>query len=411
MRHGVFTVLTCWTVVSLSACGESPQAPTAGEDPVELKRNASPTVAVNMGPFEEGSGCSGGSFPFYAGSAAFDVNVEGVAVGSTSCVAAEGLTFRWSEGGGMEQLANFARGYPIIGAESINESGTIAGTLLGWGELPFSNSRPVLWTLANTRIDIVPRVLCEEGADPAPAECSIVPVGHYINDNNVVVGVYVGGAYRWTAETGLVYLPSLGDRWPTALNKHGDLAATGPLGGAALLRKSGVLTEITDIWPLSINDKRDMVGYAGTWPNVTAVLWSQGRGLRTLGTLGGGRSIAYDINQRGEVVGSSTNGSGESRAFYWTAARGMIDLGPGIAYAISDAGHIVGTAPWVPFQEQFIWQATLWRGTGGVEPSALVPRRGTTQGGRTEACFAKEPNWRSKSRMLTCLAGVARSTQ
>jgi probable HAF family extracellular repeat protein len=39
-----------------------------------------------------------------------------------------------------------------------------------------------------------------------------------------------------------------------------------------------------------------------------------------LGTLGGNFSIAFGINDLGQVVGYSSTASGETRAFLWTAA-------------------------------------------------------------------------------------------
>jgi hypothetical protein len=85
-----------------------------------------------------------------------------------------------------------------------------------------------------------------------------------------------------------------------------------------------------------------------------------------------------------------------------------VDLGPGIAYGISDAAHIVGTAPsgLLDVTGEFeVWQAFLWRGTGGVQPSAFAARVGTVPVGRTSACFAAERNWQSKMGMFRCLAG------
>jgi probable HAF family extracellular repeat protein len=46
-----------------------------------------------------------------------------------------------------------------------------------------------------------------------------------------------------------------------------------------------------------------------------------------LGTLGGPTSLAWGINEQGVVVGGSDLPSGHTRAFVWTAARGMRDLG------------------------------------------------------------------------------------
>src|SRR5262245_50317469 len=62
-----------------------------------------------------------------------------------------------------------------------------------------------------------------------------------------------------------------------------------------------------------------------------------GSSVTWLGTLGGGSSQAYEVSSNGSViVGYASNASGSYRAFRWTAATGMQDLGDfGYAYAAS----------------------------------------------------------------------------
>ncbi len=59
-----------------------------------------------------------------------------------------------------------------------------------------------------------------------------------------------------------------------------------------------------------------------------------------LGTLGFSMSGAADINDAGQVVGASG-----FKAFLWSAATGMIDLGTGRAYSINEQGQVVGQIP------------------------------------------------------------------
>ena len=69
-----------------------------------------------------------------------------------------------------------------------------------------------------------------------------------------------------------------------------------------------------------------------------------------LGTLGGAVSFAMDINDAGIVVGWSDDSSGANRAFRWTSARGMVDLGTLVgdqwsrATSITSNGRIVGVS-------------------------------------------------------------------
>src|SRR4051812_44264560 len=65
-----------------------------------------------------------------------------------------------------------------------------------------------------------------------------------------------------------------------------------------------------------------------------------------LGTLGGATSSAADVNESGDVVGSSRTASGQVHAFLWHAGS-MHDLGtlggPGsAATGLNDLGAVVG---------------------------------------------------------------------
>jgi probable HAF family extracellular repeat protein len=82
-----------------------------------------------------------------------------------------------------------------------------------------------------------------------------------------------------------------------------------------------------------------------------AFLWTQAAGMQDLGVLpGGDSSRALGINDMGAVVGSSTSSSGD-RAFIWTEQEGMTDLNSaasvasGVVFfeadAINNAGQIL----------------------------------------------------------------------
>jgi len=91
--------------------------------------------------------------------------------------------------------------------------------------------------------------------------------------------------------------------------------------------------------------------------------------MQDLGTLGGSWSVAFGVSaDGGVVVGQANNASGQTRAFRWTAAGGMQDLGtlPGGnesgAYGVSaDGAVVVGQANNASDQTRaFRW--TVWGG-------------------------------------------------
>jgi probable HAF family extracellular repeat protein len=99
---------------------------------------------------------------------------------------------------------------------------------------------------------------------------------------------------------------------------------------------------ITDLGigtPMRINDSG--------WVIVGDHLWDPVNGHRYLGSLGGGTTQAWGLNDRGEVVGFSEDGTGHLRAFYWRNDQ-IQDLGLGqgsSAVAINNHGEIIGASP------------------------------------------------------------------
>ena len=94
-----------------------------------------------------------------------------------------------------------------------------------------------------------------------------------------------------------------------------------------------------------------VVGEGGAVSGIRAFIWTSAAGMQDLGDLPGGLDLsqALDINSNGEVVGVSGAATGDGRAFLWTSVAGMQDLGdlPGgldfsSAKGINDAGQIVG---------------------------------------------------------------------
>lgn len=93
-----------------------------------------------------------------------------------------------------------------------------------------------------------------------------------------------------------------------------------------------------------------------------------------LGTLGGQLSFATDVNNSQAVVGWSQTAANISRAFRWTASKGMVDLGtlPGDewsrAVAIKDDGRILGMSG---ASGDFTGQPVMWSPSGAITALAI----------------------------------------
>jgi probable HAF family extracellular repeat protein len=173
-------------------------------------------------------------------------------------------------------------------------------------------------------------------------------------------------AFLWDKGT----LTNLGFNVPSDINERGQVVGYDPGGGPGFLWENGVRTEL-DIGAYAINNAGQIAGQNRSSGH--AVIWDKGR-IIDLGTLGHepgdfDLSLAYDINDRGQVVGFTTvRGERGTHAFLWDKGV-MTDLGTlggdySWARAINNAGQIVGYSYTSEGTHAFLWDKGVMRDLG-----------------------------------------------
>jgi probable HAF family extracellular repeat protein len=111
-----------------------------------------------------------------------------------------------------------------------------------------------------------------------------------------------------------------------------------------------------------------------------------------LGSLGSGAvQVAQALNAKGNVAGTSTDGLGRQRAFYWTATGGMVDVGTtggaqARAFDLNDYNVVVGWSEDAGGnQETFTWSPAVGRRAlgrfGGLASAGLgINNKGAVAG-------------------------------
>ncbi|MFN2567105.1 MAG: hypothetical protein ABR499_19075 [Gemmatimonadaceae bacterium] len=264
-------------------------------------------------------------------------------------------------------------------AQDINN----VGQVVGWSEVASGYRHAFVWTEADGMRDIHPaQIVTTDGLGTIAGGLESQAYG--INDAGNIVGFSTtnGGttgagerrAVRWIRNAdGSFTAHDLGEldeagslTEARAINELGDIVGYDgtSLAYEGFIWWSGVLTNLGQgrhSWPQDVSTttattNKLVVGFACTTlpcggSPYHAWLWEKtpdGWTERDLGALGCNSSSAHGVNDKGHVVGLTRIASCEIRAFVWTEAMGMVNLGTlpkgnrSEAYDINEAEDIVG---------------------------------------------------------------------
>jgi probable HAF family extracellular repeat protein len=210
--------------------------------------------------------------------------------------------------------------------------------------------------------------------------------GYALNNHDVAVGNSTGPieirATRWHADGTMQGLDYVG--YPQ--NNANDINASNQVTGrvhhrldrfeAALWEADGSVMPLGGLWELysglsesfALNDSTVVVG-TSTDDSLAfrAFRWTKATGMVDIGTLGGPGAIAEGINNQGLIVGISSTADLDVRGFLYDEVQ-LIDLGafwPGgisAAVDINESGQIVGYADLGPMRSEPT-HAVLWEPT------------------------------------------------
>jgi probable HAF family extracellular repeat protein len=122
-----------------------------------------------------------------------------------------------------------------------------------------------------------------------------------------------------------------------------------------------LLTLLAGLTPACREDVPDATGPSPSPGSQAVAAAAVAYTIKNLGTLGGHQSVAYDINNMGQTVGTSTTKAGKFHAFIYQAGTmkdlGALSGGTSEANAINDAGVVVGYSTLLSGAERAVrWQ-------------------------------------------------------
>ena len=222
------------------------------------------------------------------------------------------------ENGRMHLLVT-PRGH-ISDASAVNDKGEV----VGWeDETVYSSgdARAVLWWKDEMRALGVP---ASSEATGINERAQVVGVSGFLDPNRAM---FNSRGFSWT-HGAITSLGRIGNEtatssnWVYAINEKGQIA--GGRFERATVWENGKPRSLATIrsrisGARSINNAGQIVGWVG---NSRAALWQGGKVILLPNLPGGKWSAAFDINERGQIVGSATNRRGDGHAVLWTLRRG-----------------------------------------------------------------------------------------
>jgi probable HAF family extracellular repeat protein len=240
--------------------------------------------------------------------------------------------FSWTQAGGMIDLTPNSSTTPSTTfAVAVNDAGQVAGT---------DERHAFLWTQTGGLVD-----LGTLGGSGSRA-FDLNEQGQIAGDS--LTATSADRAFLWTQAGGMINLGTLGggpglpetESQATSLNDSGQVVGTTGVSGpidvcgprAFSWTQSGGMIEIHGLdcatRPSALNEHGQVVGESNCFFGLCAsraFSWTQTGGTIDLGGLGGDGSIAYAVNNLGQVVGQSATAGGPTHAVLWQPGPTTID--------------------------------------------------------------------------------------
>jgi probable HAF family extracellular repeat protein len=227
---------------------------------------------------------------------------------------------RWSRQEGLVDLGTLPGSNESL-ASAINNRGQVVGYAL---YEDIARSSALLWD-PHTGL----RDLGDLGGHWAMA-LDINDAGRVAGNSRTAAGV--GMAFSWTEATGMVGLLPPGALGSDAreMNASGQIVGNYVTADGITLmflwtpgRGFETIGDMT-LFPFALSNNDWIAGEI--FLQQSAFVWHRDLGVVDIGFLPGGSfSNAYDVNNRGEVVGDATTATG-MHAFLWTRTEGLVDL-------------------------------------------------------------------------------------